>query len=92
MNHEMREVCMKNARRFVAAVAVSSLLGVGLAFGAATTTVYAAGSDSARATSVGRFCDALATYIERLKSLPETRLRAFLIDVAEAVQAHHCGG
>lgn len=83
---------MKNGRRFVAAVAVSSLLAVGFTFGAATTTAYAAGSDSATAASVGRFCDALAAYIERLKSLPETRLRAFLIDVAEALQAHYCGG
>ena len=83
---------MKNGRRFVAAVAVSSLLAVGLTFGAATTTAYAAGSDSATAASLDRFCDGLAAYIERLKSLPETRLRAFLIDVAEALQAHYCGG
>lgn len=82
---------MKNGRRFVAAVTVSSLLAVGFTFGAATTTAYAAGSDSAAARA-SRACDALAAYIEKLKALPETRLRALLIDVAEAVQAHHCGG
>ena len=81
---------MKMGRRFVAAMAVSSLLAVGFSVGGATTTAYAAGSNSATTGSLASFCSELAAHIDRLDP-PETRLQAVLLRIALAVQAKYCG-
>ncbi len=77
---------MMRGRRFVAAVAVSSLLAAGFSFGA-TTTAYAAGGTPANLES---FCSHLSDYISYLEGLRESRLRNFLLHVAEAVFSNHC--
>ena len=78
---------MKSGRRFVAALAVSSLLAVGFSLGGGTTTAYAAGSISA---TIASFCDGLTEYIARLESRPELRLRDFLLLIATQIQQNHC--
>ena len=81
---------MKKVRRFVAAVAVSSLLAVGSSFPGATVTAYAAGSGSATAASLTTFCSELGEYVAKLEALKEGPLRNFLLRVARALQAKYC--
>lgn len=81
---------MKSARRFVAAVAVSAILGVGFSLGGATAKAYAAGSNSATAERLTAFCAELSEYIARLEALKAGPLRDFLLRVAAALQTRYC--
>lgn len=74
---------MNKGRRFVAAVAVSSLLAVGLPF--ATTRVHAAGLTT---DQVSNLCTAVAEKIDNLEQGGVTRFEAFALRILKAIEAH----
>ncbi len=78
---------MKRAQRFLSALAISGLLGVGLISSGATVTVYASSPATVDRTN---FCSALADYIAKLQALPPGPLRDLLLKVAQAVATRYC--